>query len=216
LRWIRRQFGFEPVRQPPGTLEGSTELATLYRVASTESGVCCCYWICHRYADADLVISLISIAQLREDLALQHPYRRKSDPIRFTGHSSFRKELETFLETQGGLDSRFISHIFIAVWRNRIPTTSTVNERRVQHYLVHPMGAFPVDFQSVSVAWSSGNRYAIKITEAIAHKLLRINHDSLVSWQERVTNLEWLELLDYCAKKVFGKEHVLQPRKGLK
>lgn len=211
LRWIRKQFTTES-DQPPGELEKQTTNASLYRVPNDESGVCCCYWVRHQAAQEDLVFSLISLQQLRQDIAFKHPYRRTSDPVRFTSKSAFQRELDTYLESQGGLDTASISHIFVAAWRSRTKTIRKVGDRRTEFYLVRPLCAIPADMQGATFAWGAGDRYAIEITKAIALKTLRISHSQKASWGKKIDGIDWLEQLDFCATKVFGKSHILQPR----
>lgn len=210
-RWLRRQLGLEQLK-PPGTLEGKSDRATLWRINSDEPGVVCCWWICHQDASADLVVSVISIAQLREDLGRGRSYRRSTDPIRIS-QSNFRASLEAYLELQGGLDMRFISHVFAVAWRSRVPHIRTDrggSERR--DYLVRPLGGFPGDFQGLTNAWASGDRHALRIAEVIARRLLR-TQSNLHSWESIVDRIDWLEWLDFYAKKSLGATHVLQPAK---
>lgn len=205
LQWARRSLGMQQPRNP-GTLEGVCDRATLWRVPSDDAGVVVCWWLCHRDASADLVISLINLAQLREDAGRGQLYRRATDPIHITGQRPFSAELDTYFESQGGLNAAFVSHIFVVAWRSRIPSGS---HRR---YLVRPAAALPCDLQGVTNAWSGGDRYALKITEVIARRLLR-THGTLNTWQEIVEKIDWLEWLDFYAKHALGDTHVLQPRR---
>lgn len=212
LHWVRRAAGLAQP-DPPGTLEAVSDVATLWRIPSAEPGVVDCWWLCHRYAAADLVISVISIARMREDLAQRgHYYRRNSDPIRFSGRRAFKSELEDYLEACGGLDSQFISHIFVAAWRSRIPTPVAGSiDRRA--YLVRPIAAIPCDLQGFTNAWSCGDRHAIRIAEVIARRLLRIKDDNTSTWEEAVAAIDWISWLEFYAQASLGKHHVLQPRK---
>jgi hypothetical protein len=199
--------------KPPGILAASSDRATLWRVESSEPGVVGCWWICHQDASADLVITSISIAQWREDLGRGRSDRRSSGSIGFS-KSGFRTNLESYLELQGGLDSRFISHVFVVAWRSRVPHTRK-NRDGTEHrdYLVRPLGGFPGDFQGLTNAWSSGDRHLLKVSEVIARRLLRIKAGNLHSWEAIINQIDWLEWLSAYTKKAIGEKHVLQPRK---
>lgn len=206
LRWIRRSLG---LRHPQrlGTLEGVSDRATLWRVPNEEPGVAVCWWICHQDASADLVITLINLAQLSADAGQRRLYRRATDPICITSQRRFSAQLNDYCQDQGGLDARFVSHIFVVAWRSRIPS----GDRR--SYLVRPLAAIPGDLQGVTNAWSSGDRYAIKITEMIARRLLRTEGSSLNSWQDIIEGIDWLEWLEFYSQCALGKSHTLQPRR---
>jgi len=205
FNWMRRTLG-SPKFQAPGTLEGRSTRATLWRVVSTEPGVSACWWLCHQDATADLVINLINLVQLREDSGRGNLYRRSTDSVYVPGKQHFSAELEAYCQSQGGLDPRFLSHIFVVIWRSRV----AVGDNR--RYLVQPLAAIPGDLQGVTGAWSSGDRYAMRITEAIAKRLLRTQPTALVTWQEIVNKIDWLEWLEAYAKQGLGQSHVLQPR----
>ncbi|HEY9621558.1 MAG TPA: hypothetical protein V6C78_14445 [Crinalium sp.] len=210
LRWVRKHLGLEQP-SPSRTLEGISSCATLWRLPSSEAGVVDCWQICHRAAASDLVISLLSVARLREDVAEQRLYRRSTDPIRLVSRRSFRQDFSRYLESQGGLDARFISHIVVVAWKSRIPTPMEGSDRR--RYLVRPVVAIPADLQGMSFAWTSGDRYASKMVELIARRVLKMEALSFRSWDEIVNSLDWIEWLDWYAKQFLGPSHVLQPAK---
>ncbi|MDX2215498.1 MAG: hypothetical protein SFY66_19700 [Oculatellaceae cyanobacterium bins.114] len=210
LRWMRRSLGVEQPHKPSGIIEARTERATLWRAFSDEPGVCSYWQICHEDASSDLAISIISVAQLREDLG------RGSDRLPSSATrpgSKFKDEFEIYLKSIGGLDSRFISHIFVVAWRSRIPRKrSKAGER--PSYLVRPIAAIPGDFQGISNAWASGDRYAIKIAEVIAKRLLRMTPTESVGWEEIINGVQWLDWLEFYAARALGKSHVFQPRRN--
>lgn len=203
---MRRSLGLQQPR-PLGTLEGVSDRATLWRVPNDEPGVTVCWWICHQDADADLVVTLINLAQLSTDAGQRRLYRRATDPIRITSQRRFSTELNDYCQGQGGLDARFVSHIFVVAWRSRIPA----GDRR--GYLVRPLAAIPADLQGVTNAWSSGDRYALRITEVIARRLLRTEGSTLNSWKEIIEGIDWLNWLEFYSQHALGKSHVLQPRR---
>lgn len=150
---------------------------------------------------------------MREDFGLRgHYYRRNSDPIRISGRKPFRAELEEYLEACGGLDAQFVSHIFVVAWKGRIPTpVGGSGDRRA--YLVRPVVAIPCDLQGLSGAWACGDRYALRIGEVIARRLLRIRDDATSTWEEAVNAVPWLDWLEFYAQAALGKNHILQPRR---
>lgn len=166
-----------------------------------------CWWICHSRASSDLIISAISLAQLREDLATQkgHHYQRNSDPVRFSGKSEFSQQLEAYLSPYG-VDPRHVTHIFTVSWRSRLLTNQGGDRRS---YAVRSIASIPGDFVGTSFLSSSENRAITRITEAIARRLLKLPEP----WEKRINEIDWLDLLEYCAKEVLGRTHVLQQRR---
>jgi hypothetical protein len=159
-----------------------------------------------------LIITLTSLAQLREDLALERGLKRNTDFIRANNGQSFHAQLSAYLESQGGLNPIHISHVFIVSWRSRIPRKlKGKGDRRA--YTIKPLGAFPCDLQGVTNAYASGDRYATRIAEVIARRLIRMQGSNLNSWESLVNAVDWIEWLGFYAQKTIGEHHVLQPKK---
>ncbi|MGG6295278.1 hypothetical protein ACQ4M4_12885 [Leptolyngbya sp. AN02str] len=200
----------EQPQKPPGFLEAYTKRATLYRVPSSEPGVVTSWWICHSDAHSDLVLSLISISQLREDFGRGAEYRRDADPFSLRRGPSFKQQLSDYLESSGGLDTRQISHIVVVAWRSRIPSRLK-GERRA--YLARPLAVIPADLVGMTFAWAAGDNYAIVIVRAMAKRTLYLAPARYQAWVDLVDATDWLALLESYALKAFKGNHVLQPRR---
>lgn len=217
FRKMRKFLGIGPADKPIGKLEFATDFATLWHVASDDSGIVDCWQICHEDADFDLVLSLLSIPQLREDIAFKgkHYYQRSTDPIRITGKKPFNAELEEYMQDCGGLDVRQISHIVVVVLRSQTSQRFHAGtSREFRRYLTYPLLAFPCDLVGVSFAWTTGNRYASAIVKGMAKSLLKIKRVKSLSWEDQIRGVDLIDLLERYSNKAFGEGHVLQPRKG--
>lgn len=204
LSWIRA-VGHSPEPTPPGIKAATTPDATLWKLNSREPGVVSAWWVVHRDARQDLAIALINIAVLREDLARNDP-RRGSDPLRITSRSTFRAELNRYLAEDAKLNLTAITHIFVVTWQGRQP-----DDRH--RYPVEPICAIPCDLQGLTFAWTAGDRYASRITEAMARQLLKLKTRRGESWEFFVSQINWVGWLEDYARMSFGQNHVLQPKK---
>lgn len=204
LNWLR-SIGRAPEPTPPGTRIAATVDCTLWRLNSTEPGVVAAWWVVHRGASRDLAIALINVAQLREDLARNDP-RRGTDALLLTSRAAFRAELNRYLAQDSGLRRESITHIFVAAWQGRTPNAA-------KQYQVSPICAIPCDLQGLSFAWTAGDRFAVAITEAMARQLLRLQVRHGESWEGFVNRIDWAGWLADYARRQFGENHVLQPRR---
>lgn len=207
VRWVKRRAGLD---RPStiGELIASSPSATFWKIANTQPGVCGCWQICHRDADSDLVITLISLQQLREDLGQLHRGNLSAS------RTAFSRQLSGYLVSQGGLSALQISHIFVVLWRTRNPSAQRrgKNGKFYRASLVRPLVAVPGDFQGVSNAWTNGDRYAFRVAEAIGKRLLRLEEGRLNTWEELVNAIDWSEWLEVYLKQFLGPSHVFQPK----
>lgn len=212
FQWLRRWLGGRHLPRSTGRLELATPHGALWQIVSDEPGVVACYRLCHKNASDDLLISLVGLAQLREDIA-RGGDRRPTHPSRATARS-FILELDSFLESKGGLDSRFISHIVVVAWRSRIPRPMANyrgGDRRA--YLVRPIASIPCDLQGAAFAWGAGDRYATGIVRLIARRLLLTTPTKYITWEEIIPRIDWVDWLTHYAQRAIGENHVLQPHK---
>lgn len=207
-RWFLRSAGIKFKPTATSIFVDRTNLATLHKVDSGQPGVIATWSICHQYSDRDLILSMISLRQLREDLATKHAYARATDPLRIKART-FSEDLNKFLQAHGGLEARLTTHIFVVVWRGKVAIGS--NERRF--YTVTPVCSIPGDLAGGTFGWQPENRVALKIAEVLAKKMLRVSHTSTAHWHSRIDGVDWLEQLEAAAQRALGTEHVLQPRK---
>lgn len=204
LRWLRRQKAPEVVGQEIARAPH----ASLWSIPSDEPGVIAC-WLLNVYGEySQLVVSLVSIAALRQDVALGKHYQRHTDPFRTAG-KSFSAQLDLYLQTHGQVDSRFASHIVIVCLRSTIPAKHSKSRRP---YTIRPVANVPGDLQGVSSAWATGDRYALQVGANLMRQLLSKSRPSVTAWETLVRGLNWVDLVEANAKRVIGEPHVLQPR----
>lgn len=207
-RWIGKFFGASE-RQITIVADEYNRDAAIYRIADDGIPGCVELWkIVHRKSNGDLVLILLDIAQLRQDLGLRNPgVQPHSEPWQ----NKLSRQLAVELKTQADVDS---SHMVIVLWlRDR-----TLIDPKGRSYRVpaaNLVGAWCCELQGATGS-IAGNRYAQQIIKVAAYKIFKTTSFQLLTWEEFVDAIPWLEWLDAYAKHYIWAEHTLQPRRPTK
>jgi hypothetical protein len=183
--------------------------AALYRI--TDDGVpgCVELWkIIHREYRGDLVLTLLDIAQLKQELGMRGNGSDRSRAEPWQNQLSRRLSLE--LEAQNHVDG---SHVVVVLWLR----DKTRQDQKGRSYSVPDadlVGAWVCEFQGVSGSLA-GNRHAKQILQVVSYKLFRTAAQN-IEWGEFIRIFPWLEWFDFYAKHYIWENHVLQPYKRKK
>lgn len=209
--WFRNQF--QHGQHGPLILEEYySDRGALFSLACDRPGVVSFWKLVHKSASSDLLVVLISLRQIREDLAqqqLNHP----AAPAYRHWRRAFEVELCAQLENQSHVDG---THIFLVAWVSRAATKQRVDrDGRVHRFTTTECShAIVCDLQGLTFAWAGENGYARKIVAVIAKRLLKLDyrHDRN-TWEDVIRHIDWIIWLEAYVQEVIGKAHVLQPPK---
>lgn len=207
--WFRSQFQLGQ-RGPRILEEYYSDRGALFLLDCDRPGVVSFWKLVHKSATSDLLIVLVSLRQLREDLALQQ-LNNPNAPTYRHWRRAFEVELATQLENQSHVDG---THIFLVAWVSRAATKQRIDgSGRVHRFTATECSvALLCDLQGLTFAWAGENGYARKIIEIIAKRLLKLDHP-YSTWEEAIRRIDWLSWLEAYAQQAIGLTHVIQPPK---
>lgn len=219
-RWLQRILGWVGLghrssQQHPRILEEHySDDAAVFLVACDEPGVVALWKVQHRKCRRDLIITLVNLAQLRQDLG----QRRAINP-NAPSFVEWQQYLERHLGSglQDQIDMVLASHVVLITWVSRHSFRRVDSKGNVRFVTATEYLACVVcDLQGGTRAWAGGNLYANKIVRALVFGLLRLGHSESRSWEFRVRLIDWRGRLEAyaCHKNTLGESHVLQPRKS--
>ncbi len=203
-RWIKSLLG--SVEHRPTIVADTYNANTaLYRIEDPDIPGCVELWkIVRRQSSGDLILVLLDRAQLRQELGIRCSLARThSEPWQ----TQLSRRLATELKTQADVDG---SHLVVVCWM-RDRALVDPKGRRYRVPTANLIGAWICEFQGEAGA-IRGNRYASQIVKVIAYKIFNTQLE-LLTWEEFIDSIPWLEWLDLFAKHYIWRDHVLQPPK---
>lgn len=165
---------------------------------------------------SDLVIDLVSVAQLRQDFAAGRMWRRSVDPFQMSSDRDFNDQLDDYLgrKAMPRLAQFNTTHLVLVFWRSRQIRELAPGRRR--GYTIRRVEDIPCDLQNGRCDFGGqvpGDRYAIMISFSLALGIARFADVADESrWAELAEGWDWYSQIDRRAKDVFTPSHQMQPR----
>lgn len=213
LQWLVsliERLNSKPVARVTGDRLMESKHGVLLQLNTDEPGVIAQYKIIDSRAADDLLISLIGVAQYKEDAGRLYSYKRSTDPLPIRVNSAFNTEFAEFCKTHG-CRRVLITHVLYVAWQSRIIRSAPGRKKKTEgekrrssqrSYIIRPIIVLPCDLQGVRPL--VGDRAALRIVRAVATSVFKLDCED---WAECVSRVDWRDWVATGAKKVLGSKH---------